>query len=76
MDIPQRLHRVCVLLWRLPKLEVPFAVSQSQSRSQSNGVIAGSAYSLWIRNCFQLDVNHEENDRVGVYIPRGALMVS
>ena len=24
--IPQRLHRTCVLLWRLPKLEVPFAV--------------------------------------------------
>ena len=23
--IPQRLHRVCVLLWRLPKDEVPFA---------------------------------------------------
>lgn len=24
--LPQRLHRTCVLLWRLPKLEVPFAV--------------------------------------------------
>ena len=24
--IPQRLHRTCVLLWRLPKLDVPFAV--------------------------------------------------
>lgn len=27
-DIPHRLHRVCVLLWRLPKLEVPFAGSE------------------------------------------------
>lgn len=26
LDVPQRLHSVCVLLWRLPKLEVPFAV--------------------------------------------------
>lgn len=25
-SIPQRLHRTCVLLWRLPKLDVPFAV--------------------------------------------------
>jgi len=24
--VPQRLHRTCVLLWRLPKLAVPFAV--------------------------------------------------
>lgn len=24
--IPQRLHRTCVLLWRFPKLDVPFAV--------------------------------------------------
>lgn len=24
--IPQRLHKVCDLLWRLPKDEVPFAV--------------------------------------------------
>lgn len=24
--IPQRLHRTCVLLWRLPKLDVPFAI--------------------------------------------------
>ena len=24
--IPQRLHRTCVLLWRLPKDEVPLAV--------------------------------------------------
>ena len=23
--VPQRLHNVCVLLWRLPKDEVPFA---------------------------------------------------
>ena len=28
--IPQRLHRVCVLLWRLPKDEVPFAVGIDQ----------------------------------------------
>lgn len=27
--VPQRRHSVCVLLWRFPKLEVPFAVSQS-----------------------------------------------
>jgi len=26
---PQRLHRVCVLLWRFPKLEVPFAAKLS-----------------------------------------------
>jgi hypothetical protein len=32
-DVPQRLHSVCVLLWRFPKLEVPFAVSQSVSHS-------------------------------------------
>ena len=25
-NAPQRLHRTCVLLWRLPKLDVPFAV--------------------------------------------------
>ena len=25
-NIPQRLHSVCVLLWRFPKEEVPFAV--------------------------------------------------
>lgn len=29
--IPQRRQSVCVLLWRLPKLEVPFAVSRSAS---------------------------------------------
>ena len=28
--LPQRLHRVCVLLWRLPKDEVPFAVRIDQ----------------------------------------------
>ncbi len=28
--LPQRLHRVCVLLWRLPKDEVPFAVGIDQ----------------------------------------------
>jgi hypothetical protein len=27
-DVPQRLQSVCVLLWRFPKLEVPFARSQ------------------------------------------------
>lgn len=26
--VPQRLQSVCVLLWRFPKLEVPFAVSR------------------------------------------------
>lgn len=26
LDSPQRLQRVWVLLWRLPKLEVPFAI--------------------------------------------------
>lgn len=26
VDVPQRRHRVCVLLWRLPKDEVPFAL--------------------------------------------------
>lgn len=25
-SLPQRLHRVCDLLWRFPKLEVPLAV--------------------------------------------------
>lgn len=25
-DVPQRLHSVCVLLWRLPKLEVPLVI--------------------------------------------------
>jgi hypothetical protein len=30
--VPQRLQSVCVLLWRFPKLEVPFAVSQSVSK--------------------------------------------
>lgn len=29
-DIPQRLHNVCDLLWRLPKDEVPFAVVKCQ----------------------------------------------
>jgi hypothetical protein len=29
--VPQRLQSVCVLLWRFPKLEVPFAISQSVS---------------------------------------------
>ena len=29
VDLPQRLHKVCVLLWRLPKDEVPFAVPRS-----------------------------------------------
>ena len=29
-DIPQRLHSVCVLLWRFPKEEVPFAVVAHQ----------------------------------------------
>ena len=28
--VPQRLHRVWVLLWRLPKDEVPFAVRIDQ----------------------------------------------
>ena len=28
--LPQRLHKVCVLLWRLPKDEVPFAVGIDQ----------------------------------------------
>ena len=28
--LPQRLHRVWVLLWRLPKDEVPFAVGIDQ----------------------------------------------
>ena len=28
--VPQRLHSVCVLLWRLPKDEVPFAVGIDQ----------------------------------------------
>lgn len=27
LHVPQRLHRTCVLLWRLPKLEVPLAIS-------------------------------------------------
>jgi hypothetical protein len=31
--IPQRLHRTCVLLWRFPKLDVPFAVHARQSAS-------------------------------------------
>jgi len=26
IDVPHRRHRVCDLLWRLPKLEVPFAI--------------------------------------------------
>jgi hypothetical protein len=30
--VPQRLQSVCVLLWRFPKLEVPFAVSRSVSK--------------------------------------------
>lgn len=29
-DIPQRLHSVCVLLWRFPKEEVPFAIVAHQ----------------------------------------------
>ena len=28
-DVPHLLHRVCDLLWRLPKDEVPFAVKVS-----------------------------------------------
>jgi hypothetical protein len=42
IDVPQRLQSVCVLLWRLPKLEVPFAVdgqfSRTQSRRRRSGV--------------------------------------
>lgn len=29
LDLPQRLHKVCVLLWRLPNELVPFAVKLS-----------------------------------------------
>ena len=29
MSLPQRLHKVCVLLWRLPKDEVPLAIWRS-----------------------------------------------
>jgi len=32
--IPQRLHRTCVLLWRLPKDEVPLAVVECQYRTR------------------------------------------
>lgn len=41
IDVPQRLHSVCVLLWRFPKLEVPFAVSHSQSRNSISGAASG-----------------------------------
>lgn len=30
MSVPHRRHSVCVLLWRLPKDEVPFAVAICQ----------------------------------------------
>lgn len=33
--VPQRRQSVCVLLWRLPKLEVPFAVSRSVLQSRA-----------------------------------------
>jgi len=37
-DLPQRLHNVCVLLWRLPKLDVPFAVKLSVSLIRSRSI--------------------------------------
>jgi hypothetical protein len=40
-DVPQRLHSVCVLLWRFPKLEVPFAVVCSQYRNSGCTVARG-----------------------------------
>lgn len=30
LDLPQRLHRTCVLLWRFPKLDVPLAIVHCQ----------------------------------------------
>ena len=29
LSLPQRLHKVCVLLWRFPKDEVPLAIWRS-----------------------------------------------
>jgi hypothetical protein len=37
--VPQRLQSVCVLLWRFPKLEVPFAISESVSMFVVSGAV-------------------------------------
>ena len=39
--IPQRLHRTCVLLWRFPKLDVPFAIHALQSASNVSSYVRG-----------------------------------
>lgn len=74
-DIPQRLQSVCVLLWRLPKLEVPFAVSQSVSKFRRYDGFDGCGVLI-------LDYDYTENSqymrfrnvffRMGV--PRGAVV--
>lgn len=46
MSIPQRRHKTCVLLWRLPKLDVPFAVHTSAYTSVSP--FTDATHSLWL----------------------------
>lgn len=48
-SLPQRLHRVCVLLWRLPKELVPFAVVDGQLPSPLEMCVLRLTYSSWIR---------------------------
>lgn len=46
---PQRLHKVCVLLWRFPKLAVPFAEKFVSLESVLSSPC--DTYSFWIRDC-------------------------
>lgn len=62
IDLPQRLHKVCVLLWRLPKDEVPFAIWRSvaallglcQARSTHSSWAILSSASSQLRNGSEL----------------------
>ena len=45
-NIPQRLQSVCVLLWRLPKDEVPFAVGIDQFAVQRVHLLHALTYSF------------------------------
>jgi hypothetical protein len=48
IHVPQRLQSVCVLLWRFPKLEVPFAVVAVSLEVRCMLGEACAAYSFWL----------------------------
>ena len=50
-NVPQRLQRVCVLLWRLPKLEVPFAVKSQCQFRDAFSMCRGSERGLRLCRC-------------------------